>query len=200
MIAVVLVKFNTFEKTFYCIVWQLILRYSPVIRFIFTFVGTYLLLAFLYSFYLNHWDPGTYYPDFLTHLVAVQSEAVVSTLGYEVEVRPGFPESNMHLFVNDQFVARIIEGCNSASIIILFVSFMLAFFGKIKPTLVYIFSGAVIIYVTNILRISLMSVGIYEFPHYAHFLHSIAFPLVIYGMVFLLWVMWIIIYSKQVKR
>jgi len=105
----------------------------------------------------------------------------------------------MHLLVNGKFVARIIEGCNAASIIILFVSFMLAFFGNLKPTLLYILAGSVIIYVTNIFRIGLMAVGIYEFPQYAHFLHTIAFPLVIYGSVFLLWVVWIIIYTKQIR-
>lgn len=101
--------------------------------------------------------------------------------------------------VNGEFVARIIEGCNAASIIILFVSFMLAFSGSIKTTFLFTLVGAVIIYITNILRIALMSIGIYELPQYAHFLHAIAFPLVIYGVVFLLWVLWIIIYTKQSK-
>lgn len=195
-----LLKFNTFGKSFYCIVWQLIVKYTSVIRFIVTFVGTYLLLAFIYSLYLNNVEYGAYYPDVLTHLVALQSEAVVGAFGYDVEIRSGFPEATMHLLVNGQFVARIIEGCNAASIIILFISFMLAFFGRLKPTLIYLVLGAVVIYITNILRISLMAIGIYEYPQYAHFLHSIAFPLVIYGSVFLLWVFWIIIYSKQVKR
>ena len=76
---------------------------------------------------------------------------------------------------------------------------MLAFFGKLKPTLLFSLAGVVIIYVTNILRIALMAVGIYEYPQHAHFLHTIAFPLVIYGAVFLLWVLWIAIYAKQIR-
>ena len=178
---------------------QLLQRYAPVIRFIFTFLGTYLLLALLYNLYLQNFDSSRYYPDYLTHLVAVQSEAVVSALRYNSQVTSGFPEANMHLMVNGEFVARIIEGCNAASIIILFVSFMLAFSGKLKTTFFFTLAGAVIIYVTNILRIAFMAIGIYEFPRYAHFLHSIVFPLVIYGVVFLLWVLWIIIYTKDIK-
>lgn len=178
---------------------QLVQKYSSVIRFIFTFLGTYLLLALLYNLYLQNFTSDEYYPDYLTHLVALQSEAMVSAMGYDVEIRSGFPEATMHLMVNGEFVARIIEGCNAASIIILFISFMLAFLGKWKATLLYTFAGSVIIYVTNIFRIGLMAVGIYEYPEYAHFLHTIAFPLVIYGAVFLLWVVWIIIYSKQIK-
>lgn len=178
---------------------RLIQKYVSVIRFIFTFLGAYLLLALLYNFYLQNFTSSTWYPDFLTHLVAIQSEAVVDALGYNSWLRSGYPEATMHLLIEDKFVARIIEGCNAASIIILFVSFMLAFFGKVKSTLLFILAGVVIIYVTNILRIALMAVGIFEYPQYAHFLHTIAFPLVIYGAVFLLWVLWILIYAKQIR-
>ena len=192
-------KFNTFGKIISSVLLQLVRKYSAVIRFIFTFLGTYLLLAFLYNLYLQYFTSDTYYPDYITHLVALQSEAVVSALGYDSKVISGFPEATMHLMVNEKFVARIIEGCNAVSIIILFVSFMLAFFGKWKTTLIFILAGAVLIYVTNILRIALMAVGIYELPRYAHFLHTVMFPLIIYGAVFILWVIWIGIYSKQVK-
>ena len=179
--------------------FQLFKKYASVIRFIVTFLGVYLLLAFLYNLYLHSFEPTTYYPDFMTYIVAVLSEMTISALGYETEISSGFPEATMHLMVNGKFVARIIEGCNSVSIIILFISFMLAFFGRVKPTLFYILAGSVIIYITNILRIGVLAVGIYEFPQYAHFLHTIAFPLIIYGTVFLLWVFWIAIYSKQIR-
>lgn len=44
-----------------------------------------------------------------------------------------------------------------------------------------------------------MAIGIFEYPHYAHFLHSIAFPLVIYGAVFMLWILWVRIYSQEIR-
>ncbi|WP_029037796.1 exosortase family protein XrtF [Salinimicrobium xinjiangense] len=178
---------------------QLIQKYASVIKFIFTFLGTYLLLALVYNLYLQNFQSTVHYPDYLTHLVAIQSEAVVSTLGYETQLKSGYPEATMHLIVNGKFAARIIEGCNAASIIILFVAFMLAFAGRPKTTFLYTLAGVVIIYATNILRIALMAIGIVEYPWHAHFLHSIAFPLVIYGAVFMLWVLWISIYSKQIS-
>lgn len=178
---------------------QLVQKYASVIRFIFTFLGAYLLLALLYNLYLTFFEWTSFYPDILTHLVAVQSDLLISALGYDSQITSGFPEATMHLMVNGRFVARIIEGCNAVSIIILFVSFMLAFFGKLKPTLFYTLAGIMIIYFTNIFRIAVMAVGIYEFPQYTFFLHSIAFPLIIYGTVFMLWVFWIAIYSKQIK-
>ena len=87
-----------------------------------------------------------------------------------------------------------------ASALILFLAFMLSFFGKLKPTLIFILAGLAIIYGINIVRIALLSIGIYEMPEKAHFLHEIVFPLVIYGTVFLLWIIWIYIYTKTARK
>jgi exosortase family protein XrtF len=105
----------------------------------------------------------------------------------------------MKLIVNEAYMARIVEGCNAISIIILFASFVLSFFGKLKLTLLYLLAGTVIIYAMNIIRIAILAIGIYEYPQYTEFLHSIIFPLIIYGTVFLLWVIWVRIYSRKQK-
>lgn len=179
---------------------QLFIKYKAVLQFLFTFLGSYLFFALLYHLYLENANSAIYYPDFMTHLVALQSEAVISSFGYLTQLAPTPHFPAMDIYINGSLVSRIIEGCNSVSIIILFVAFMLAFFGKLKPTLVFIFSGIVIIYVMNIARIALLSIGIYELPQHAHFLHKIIFPLVIYGTVFILWLIWIGIYNKHSKR
>ena len=75
-------------------------------------------------------------------------------LGYEnVEVVMHYTGLSMKLMVDGYFLAGIVEGCNSASIIILFASFVLAFFGKPVSTLLFLFAGSVVIYSINILRI-----------------------------------------------
>ena len=43
----------------------------------------------------------------------------------------------MKLIINNKYLARVIEGCNSISIIILFVSFIVAFSGPLKTTFFY---------------------------------------------------------------
>jgi hypothetical protein len=37
--------------------------------------------------------------------------------------------------------------------------------------------------------------ALYHFPQYEHLLQGVVFPLVIYGVVFLLWVVWVNKYS-----
>ena len=174
---------------------DLLKKYRTVARFILTFVGSYFLLVTLYQLYLNYYHHRGL-PDYFTQLVARQTEAVVTSFGYRVEVNPSAVYPLMELYINGQFIARIIEGCNSLSLLILFLAFMLAFFGNPKATLLFMVSGSVIIYVMNILRIALLSIGIYEKPQWASLFHELFFPLVIYGTVLLLWLLWIYIYNK----
>lgn len=175
---------------------QLFKKYKSVLRFILIFLGSYFILSIMYNGYLEYFQSQKYYPDFFTHLVAVQSEAIIESLGYTTRIIPHQQELSMKLFINGYFLARIVEGCNAISIIILFTSFVLSFFAKFKTTLLFILAGTVIIYVMNIVRIAVLAIGIYEYPQHSEFLHSIVFPLIIYGTVFLLWIIWVRIFSK----
>jgi len=176
--------------------FQLFRKYRSVLRFVLIFMGSYFIFTVLYNGYLTLFQSSSYYPDFFTHLVAKQSELVIGSLGYTSKIMIHPSEPSLQLYVNDVFLARIIEGCNSVSIIILFTSFILSFFAKLKVTFLYIFAGAVFIYVANILRIVILAIGIYEYPQYTTFLHTIVFPLIIYGTVFLLWIFWVRLFSK----
>ena len=158
-----------------------------------------MILVLLYQIYLDYYHSRGL-PDIITRLVGDQTEALISSFGYEAMAAPSSMYPLMNLSINDIFIARIIEGCNSLSLIILFLAFMLAFMGKTKPTLLYIMAGIAIIYSINVLRIAGLSIGIYEMPQHSYFLHQIAFPLVIYGTVFLLWIIWIYIYSKAARK
>lgn len=178
---------------------QLFKKFKSVLRFILIFLGSYLVFSFLYNWYLEFFQSQKYYPDFITHLVAVQSEAIIETLGYTTRIMPHPQELSMKLYIDNIFLARIVEGCNAISIIILFASFVLSFFAKIKTTFLFILAGIVIIYVMNIVRIAVLAIGIYEYPQHSEFLHSIVFPLIIYGTVFFLWIAWVRLFSKISK-
>ncbi|PRX45681.1 exosortase family protein XrtF [Salegentibacter salegens] len=176
---------------------RLFVKYKSVLLFIFMFLGSYLVFTLIYNLYLELFRSPVYYPDYFTHLVAKQSEALISSFGYNAQILPHQSELSMKLIVNEVYLARIVEGCNAISIIILFLAFILSFFGRLKLTLLYLLAGIVIIYAMNIIRIAILAVGIYEYPEYTDFLHSIIFPLIIYGTVFILWLIWVRIYSRK---
>lgn len=171
-------------------------KYKSVLRFILTFLVVYVVLSVGYKFYLQFSDGSEFYPDYFTNLVAIQTENLVNTLGYTASVLPHETEPSMKVFLNDAYIARIVEGCNGLSIIILFLSFIVAFSGKLKTTFFYILAGSVLIYVVNLLRIVILTIGLYHFPQYEDILHTVIFPAIIYGLVFLLWIFWVNRFSK----
>ncbi|WP_104734648.1 exosortase family protein XrtF [Hanstruepera ponticola] len=180
---------------------KLFIKYKSVIKFILTFLLVYFVLSISYKFYLQ-WSTGEkYYPDYLTHAVANQTAYLLHDLDYRVQVIPHPDEASMKLIINEKYVARIIEGCNSVSVIILFVSFIIAFSGKFKTTFFYILAGSVLIYVVNLVRVVILSVGLYHYPWRKDILHTVIFPGIIYGMVCLLWVFWVNRFSnvKQIR-
>ena len=166
----------------------LLLKYKSVVKFILTFLTVYIILTIGYKLYLDFSDGSTYYPDYITNLVAKQSESLITTLGYDAKIVPHPDEPSMKLLVNSKFVARVVEGCNSISVIILFISFIIAF------------AGSVLIYVVNLVRIAILSIGLYKYPWREDILHTVIFPMIIYGMVFLLWMFWVKRFSKKKKQ
>ncbi|MDN3724500.1 exosortase family protein XrtF [Aequorivita sp. SDUM287046] len=170
---------------------KLFLKYKSVIRFIFLFLGTYLLLGILYSIYLKLSETGSYFPDLITNLVAKQSAALLDNFGYNSILYKDSLSEGMLLTIDKKYTVNIVEGCNAVSVIILFIAFIIAFAEKFKKTFLFLFAGSVIIYAVNILRIAILTVALYKFPQYESMLHSVVFPGIIYSMVFILWMVWV---------
>lgn len=178
----------------------LFIKYKLVIKFILTFLLVYGLLSVVYKFYLQFSNGAVFYPDFMTHLVSVQTEALLHTLGYQVQMLPHPNEPSMKVILNGKYLARIIEGCNGISVIVLFVSFIVAFSGQWKTTFFYLLAGSVLIYAINLLRIVFLTISMYHYPAYEDVLHTVVFPGIIYGLVFLLWIFWVNRFSKLNKK
>lgn len=176
---------------------ELILKYKDVFRFIILFLGVYLVLTLMYGVYLSFSENGDYKPDYITNLVARQSSSLITEFGYDAEVVPHESMTSMKLYIDQQFLARIIEGCNAISIIILFIAFIIAFSQRFKKTLLFVFAGSVLIYGFNIIRIAILAIAIYRFPQHEKILHEVVFPCLIYGLVFLLWMIWVRMLPKK---
>ena len=169
----------------------LLQQYQPFLLFLGKFLLSYVLLTILYQAYLNQFDASKSEVDTFTQLVAKQTETVLSWFDAQSYTMPHLKEPSIKIIYHNKYVSRVIEGCNALSVIILFIAFVIAFTGKFKPTVVFILLGSVLIHLLNIARIALLSIGLYHFPQYEQLLHGVVFPLIIYGVVFLLWVIWV---------
>jgi exosortase family protein XrtF len=174
-----------------------LILYKPFLLFLGTFFFTYILLTFLYQFFLDSYERGN--ADAITRLVAQNSEILLSRFDKSVFILEDSKEPFFTLYFHQKGLVRIVEGCNGISLIILFISFVVAFSGNLKNTLLFVFSGSLLIYVLNVLRIAVLSILIYRFPNQLHLLHGVLFPLVIYSAVFMLWIVWVNKFSKYAK-
>ncbi len=158
----------------------------------------YIVLTFGYQYYLNSFEVNK--TDSITRMVSYNTEQVLGLFDDGSSVKESDTHPFMKLFYKQQYVARIVEGCNAVSVIILFISFVVAFSGKLQTTLLFIFGGSLLIYSLNVLRIALLSVLIFYFPKQEPFLHGVLFPLYIYGVVFMLWLIWVRKFSKYASK
>jgi exosortase family protein XrtF len=159
------------------------------------FALSYLVFTVVYQGYLNRFNEKNFEVDGFTEIVANQTQIMLSVYDDNSYTMPNIEEASVKLFYHDKWVARIIEGCNAVSVIILFMSFVIAFTGKFKQTLAFILIGIIVIHFFNVLRIALLCMAIFHFPKYEPILHGVIFPLFIYGIVFLLWIIWVNKYS-----
>lgn len=177
--------------------WQ---KNRPFFMFLIKFGVSYLLLSVLYWLYLSGYDTTKYETDSITELVAKQSAKASTLLGEEAYVMPHLKEASYRFYIKNESVARIAEGCNAVSVIILFAAFIIAFSTTFKKTTSFILAGILIIHILNILRIALLSMGFYYYPEYEELMHDILFPLFIYGVVFALWVLWVLKLSGNAEK
>ena len=137
--------------------------------------------------------------DPLTQNVAEQSSNLLRFFGEDVTTAQDPSELCVKIMVEGYYMLGVIEGCNAASIIILFIAFVIAFKGTLKKTILFCLFGVVTIYLVNVLRISILTYGVSYFRAYTKLLHNIIFPAIIYGYIFLLWIVWVNYFSNLKK-
>lgn len=175
-------------------------KYRPFLLFLGKFLLAYLVFIFLYQQYLNQFDSAAFEADGFTRFVANSTQKLLQWFHYKVSLLPNESEPSFKVFVENKYVVRIVEGCNAISVMILFAAFVIAFSGKFLKTVLFIISGIILIHVLNITRITILSLGLLYFPQYENVLHDIIFPLFIYGVVFVLWVIWINKFSLYAEK
>ncbi len=174
-----------------------LILYRPFLIFLTKFFLTYLVLTLVYQAYLSSYDVDSV--DVITRFVAHNTEQLLRFFKVDFLVLNTPKKALILLEYNQLVVAKMIEGCNSVSVIILFVSFIVAFSGKLKPTLLYVLGGSIFIYALNVVRIALLCSALYWLPQHKTILHDVVFPLFIYGVVFVLWVVWVNKFSLYAK-
>lgn len=162
--------------------------FKPVLNILLRFIVIYLVLLFAYQFYLNSSKGGGL--DSFSRMIAVQVASVQNAAEFPTLLYDDVKNEQIWFYVKNNYVTRMVEGCNAISVMILFVAFVFAFY---KGTKTYIFAlaGLLLLYIMNLLRIVGLNIIMVDHKEYGKMFHDFIFPSSIYGTVVVLWLVWI---------
>ena len=168
--------------------------FKPVLGILLRFIIIYLVLLLIYQFYLNNGkDLGL---DPFSRWIANQVNSLQNSIGYPTKLYNDVKNGQVWFYVKNNYVTRMVEGCNAISVMILFVSFVFAFYKGTK-TFLFVLAGLVLLYIMNLLRITGLNIVMADYKEYGKTFHDYIFPAVIYGSVVLLWMIWIKFFALQ---
>jgi exosortase family protein XrtF len=162
--------------------------FKPVLGILLRFIIIYLVLLFAYQFYLNSFKVQGLDP--FSRLIADQVMFLQNKFNFQTQLYDDIPNEQVYFYVQQKYVTRMVEGCNAISVMILFLSFVFAFYKGTK-TFVFVLVGLIALYIINILRIVVLNIVTRNYPEYSKSAHDYFFPAVIYGSVVILWLIWI---------
>jgi len=162
--------------------------FKPILGILLRFIIIYLVLLFGYQFYLNSFKAQGLDP--FSRVIADHVMFIQNKLGYPTLLYDDIPNEQVYFYVKKEYVTRMVEGCNAVSVIILFVSFIFAFYKGAK-TFVFVAVSLLALYVMNVFRIVGLNIVTRDYQEYNKMAHDYLFPAIIYGSVIIIWLVWI---------
>jgi exosortase family protein XrtF len=156
--------------------------------FLLVFASLYLVLNTAYGFYIQHYYPSS---DPFTQNVTAQVVWFISLFDPSVTWQASILNNNVAVSNTMSTVIYVFEGCNGLNVMIVYLSFLLAFKGSPKKTLVFAGGGIVAIHLLNLLRLDLLYFVALYFQSQLYFVHKYLFTGIIYALVFVLWYFWV---------
>jgi exosortase family protein XrtF len=163
------------------------------IVFIITTVGLYLLWFVLYEFFLK---PNGKLDHLITENISIAICSMLSDYNcyYTIGNHPG----ETYIFFGDNVlpVVRIGASCNGLEMLILFAIFIICYPGNFLVKIIYTSIGLVIIHALNIFRNYILALLAFNQSPSFELFHRYIFIFLLYGVIFILWVLWAKILSK----
>ncbi|MFN7493601.1 MAG: exosortase family protein XrtF [Cyclobacteriaceae bacterium] len=171
---------------------SLVKENKSAIYFLFKFITFYLILNTFYGLYVEYYSLA----DPFTLWVSENIGWILSFFHDHISVSPSVTTKNVAIQLQGDTIINVFEGCNSINVGIVFIVFVAAFSSSFKYIFKFVITGLAIIYMMNLARVSaLFWIALY-FPNSLYFFHKFLFTAIIYGVVFILWYVWV----KKVNR
>ena len=163
-------------------------EFKPALSFLLVFAFAYFIGNMLYGAYVEYYKPR---PDPVSFWVTSQSAFLLTVFSEPVQAYASKDEPIVMLANQKRTVLRVFEGCNGLNVMIVFLSFVVAFGGKTKHVIVFLFMGFLLIHIVNLVRILLLYYTALYRPSFFYYFHKYFFTAMLYLIVFALWFAWI---------
>jgi exosortase family protein XrtF len=171
--------------------------FKPALIFVAKFLVVYFVGNLVYGFFIESYDNQ---PDPITRFVTGQSAQVLNLCAYNADTEKHPSEAKVMLKNDSLVVINVFEGCNGINVIIVFVAFLVAYGGPPRTLILFAVGGIVLIHLFNLARIAYLFFLALSNSRSFYYYHKYFFTATLYGVVFLLWVIWVLKFSKDQKR
>lgn len=153
----------------------------------------YLLWVICYEFFII---PKTNLDEKIISNIVDASELILRFFSHDTYASKD--DLNMQMIgVDGAHPVWIGRPCNGISVMAIFAIFILVFPGKLKHKLWFLPAGIIVIHIVNILRVCALAAISYYKPSYLYFNHTYTFTIIVYGLIFILWMVWVNRFSKS---
>ena len=162
---------------------------NPTIRFLIIVFGLYTCWYFLYKTVIQ---PLQFVDMFVINTTISISKWILELFNYTV-----FTGTERVIGVDGTGGLWIGDNCNGITLFALFTWFIVAYKGKIKYKIPYILFGIISIELLNVGRIVGLAILDTISRAWTEFNHTYTFTIIIYGYIFLLWMIWVNRFSEK---
>lgn len=164
---------------------------NPIIRFLLTLLLLYLAWFVIYNLWLH---PKETLDFFVINITIVISKFLLESMGYNV-----FTGIERVIGVDGTGGLWIGDNCNGISLFGLFSGFIIAYPGKWWKKLIYIPIGIILIEQANVIRVVSLAILDTHSRAWTEFNHTYTFTILVYGFIFLLWMIWVNKFSSKIS-
>ena len=159
---------------------------NKAVWFLIKAITLYLLWHLIYKFYLA---PQGIIDKFIINQIIKLSGAIIHFFGFPTIQNA--PTDSIRVFGIDGSTGLWIgDPCNGLALFALFSLFIIAYPGNYKDKLWYIPLGILTIHILNSIRVIALTLIYHYWPNGLEFSHTYIFTTLMYGYIFLLWMIW----------
>lgn len=153
-------------------------------RFVLLAVALYLIWFFSYEYWVL---PDGRLNALLSDNIAATAAMLLRVLGFPASIAP---DDSILIMMGQQKAVYVGDYCNGLVLYALFTGFVLAYPGPVRRKLWFIPAGVLAIYLLNVVRVAALAINfLYSFKT-VDFNHHYTFTFIVYGCIFLLWMLW----------